>query len=131
MKISIPKEIKNNEYKVGITPVGVREITAQAHPVFIEQHAGAGIGKNDEEYRQAGTEILSSAEAVFAESDMIIKVKELQAQERELLRSSQILFTYLNHASDPKPVELIMRSGAITYETVIDKMGRACPCSLP
>lgn len=126
MKIGIPKEIKNNEYRVGMTPAGVRELTAQGHQVFIEQYAGVDIGKSDEDYRHAGAEILKSAEAVFAESDMIVKVKEPQTQECEILRPGQILFTYLHLAPDPKQAELLMRSGAIAiaYETVTDKMGR-------
>ncbi len=126
MKIGIPKEIKNNEYRVGMTPAGVRELTAQGHQVFIEQYAGVGIGNSDEDYRHAGADILNSAEAVFAESDMIVKVKEPQTQECELLRPGQILFTYLHLAPDPKQAELLMRSGviAIAYETVTDKMGR-------
>ncbi|MDX5936355.1 alanine dehydrogenase [Acidithiobacillus thiooxidans] len=126
MKIGIPKEIKNNEYRVGMTPAGVRELAAQGHQVFIEQYAGTGIGKSDDDYRHAGADILNSAEAVFAESDMIVKVKEPQAQECEILRPGQILFTYLHLAPDPKQAELLMRSGAIAiaYETVTDNMGR-------
>ena len=126
MKIGIPEEIKNNEYRVGMTPAGVREVCAHGHQVLIEQNAGIGIGKSDDDYRRAGAEILTTAEAVFAQADMIVKVKEPQPQECEQLRPGQILFTYLHLAPDPKQAQLLMRSGAIAiaYETVTDKMGR-------
>ena len=126
MKIGIPEEIKNNEYRVGMTPAGVREVCAHGHQVLIEQNAGIGIGKSDDDYRRAGTEILTTAEAVFAQADMIVKVKEPLPQACARLRPGQILFTYLHLAPDPMQAELLMRSGAIAiaYETVTDTMGR-------
>lgn len=126
MKIGVPKEIKNHEYRVGMTPAGVRELCAHGHQVFVEHLAGAGIGLGDDDYRQAGAIILPNAEEIFASADMIIKVKEPQPQECRSLRPGQILFTYLHLAPDPEQAKLLMESGAIAiaYETVTDNQGR-------
>lgn len=126
MKIGVPKEIKNHEYRVGMTPAGVRELCSSGHQVFVERLAGAGIGLSDDDYRKAGAEILPDAEAVFATAEMIVKVKEPQPQECQRLRANQILFTYLHLAPDPRQAKLLMESGAIAiaYETVTDSHGR-------
>jgi alanine dehydrogenase len=125
MHIGVPKEIKNHEYRVGLTPSSVREIVAHGHSVDVETGAGAGIGATDEAYRAAGAQVASSAEAVFAAADMIVKVKEPQAPERALLRRGQILFTYLHLAPDPEQCADLVRSNAvcIAYETVTQRGG--------
>jgi alanine dehydrogenase len=125
MLIGVPKEIKAQEYRVGLTPTSVRELTAQGHGVVVETGSGAGIGMMDDSYRAAGAEIVASAEDVFARADMIVKVKEPQAEERARLRPGQILFTYLHLAPDPDQTEGLIRSGAscIAYETVTSPTG--------
>ena len=126
MRIGVPKEIKNHEYRVGMTPAGVRELCANGHEVYVEHLAGLGIGQADEAYRNAGAEILPDAESVFAQAELIIKVKEPQAQECRRLRPGQVLFTYLHLAPDPQQAKLLLESGAIAiaYETVTDAQGR-------
>lgn len=125
MRIGVPKEIKNHEYRVGLTPESVAELTHQGHEVLVEKDAGAGIGDDDAEYRAAGAAIMPDAAGVFAEADMIVKVKEPQAAERAMLRPGQILFTYLHLAPDPDQTRDLVRSGAIAiaYETVTDASG--------
>lgn len=125
MRIGVPKEIKNHEYRVGFTPESATEAVAHGHAVLIQSNAGAGIGAEDDEYRQAGATILDSAEEVFAAADMIVKVKEPLASERKLLRPEQILFTYLHLAPDPAQTADLIASGAtcIAYETVTDSAG--------
>jgi len=120
MLIGLPKEIKNHEYRVGLTPSSVRELVAQGHPVLVQRDAGAGIGASDEDYRRAGATLADDAAAVFAQAEMIVKVKEPQAEERRLLREGQILFTYLHLAPDPAQCAELIASGAIciAYETV-------------
>lgn len=120
MLIGVPKEIKVREYRVGLTPTSVRELVAHGHKVLVESGAGVGIGMDDAEYVRAGAEIAGDAARVFAASDMIIKVKEPQAQERAMLRAGQVLFTYLHLAPDPVQAAELMASGAtcIAYETV-------------
>lgn len=120
MLIGVPKEIKVREYRVGLTPTSVREVVAHGHKVLVESGAGAGIGMDDAEYVRAGAEIANDAARVFAASDMIVKVKEPQAQERAMLRSGQVLFTYLHLAPDPAQAADLIASGAtcIAYETV-------------
>jgi alanine dehydrogenase len=126
MHVGCPSEIKNHEYRVGLTPAGVRELVSRDHDVTIQSGAGAAIGFADDAYRAAGAKLASTAAAVFAVSDMIVKVKEPQPQEIALLRPGQILFTYLHLAPDPKQAAGLLRSGAtaIAYETVTDKNGR-------
>lgn len=125
MRIGTPKEIKNHEYRVGLTPAGVRELRAHGHEVMIQKGAGLGIGLGDEAYVAVGAEIVDTAEEVFARADMIIKVKEPQAVECRMLRPGQLLFTYLHLAPDPEQTRGLIDSGsvAIAYETVTDPRG--------
>ena len=125
MIIGVPKEIKNHEYRVGMTPASVRELVAHGHTVYVEHNAGDGIGCGDAEYQAAGAKVLGSAAEVFAIADMIVKVKEPQAVERAMLREGQILFTYLHLAPDLPQTEDLMKSKAIciAYETVTDARG--------
>ena len=120
MLIGVPKEIKNHEYRVGLTPASVRELVNHKHQVLIETDAGKGIGMDDDEYLQAGASIATDAKDVFKKSDMIVKVKEPQPNECKMLRQGQVLFTYLHLAPDPEQTRLLLESGAtaIAYETV-------------
>ena len=125
MLLGVPKEIKTHEYRVGLTPTSVREVTHHGHQVVVETSAGAAIGLDDEDYRQAGAEIVGSAADVFARADMVVKVKEPQPPELAMLRDGQVLFTYLHLAPDPKQTRGLIDSGAIAiaYETVTDAHG--------
>lgn len=125
MLIGVPKEIKNHEYRVGLTPSSVREVVAAGHRVLVEAGAGAGIGAADAEYRQAGATIAGTADEVFGEAGMIVKVKEPQSAERARLKPNQVLFTYLHLAPDPQQCEELVESGAIciAYETVTQNGG--------
>ncbi|MFB2657872.1 alanine dehydrogenase [Shewanella xiamenensis] len=125
MIIGVPKEIKNHEYRVGMVPSSVRELTIKGHEVFVETNAGTGIGFTDQDYIDAGAKILATAAEVFAKAEMIVKVKEPQAVERAMLRHDQILFTYLHLAPDLPQTEDLIKSGAvcIAYETVTDDRG--------
>ncbi|HEY1892220.1 MAG TPA: alanine dehydrogenase [Steroidobacteraceae bacterium] len=120
MRIGVPREIKVHEYRVGLVPAGVRELTAAGHQVLIETGAGEGIGLSDAEYRAAGASIAPNAADVFAQAQLIVKVKEPQAVECKMLRQGQVLFTYLHLAADAAQAHGIMESGAtaIAYETV-------------
>ena len=125
MRVGCPKEIKNHEYRVGLTPGSVREYVAHGHEVLVETGAGAGIGADDNAYRAAGAAIARTAADVFAKSDMIVKVKEPQPQEWAQLREGQILYTYLHLAPDPEQTRGLLASGvtAVAYETVTDERG--------
>lgn len=125
MRIGVPKEIKNHEYRVGMTPSSVREAVHHGHEVLVEKNAGAGIGLFDEQYVKAGARIIDTPEEIFASADMIVKVKEPQPNECKMLRKDQILFTYLHLAPDPDQARALMESGcvAIAYETVTDVRG--------
>ncbi|MCP4495015.1 MAG: alanine dehydrogenase [Gammaproteobacteria bacterium] len=125
MLIGVPKEIKDNEYRVGLSPESVREVVAHNHEVIVETSAGAGISSDDDEYRRAGASIVDSAEEVFARAEMLIKVKEPQAVERAMLREGQILYTYLHLAPDPEQTRDLVDSGAVcvAYETVTSPLG--------
>jgi len=125
MLIGVPKEVKNNEFRVGMTPTSVREAVHHGHSAIVQSNAGAGIGSTDDDYRAAGAAVADSAEEVFASADMIVKVKEPQAAERKMLREGQILFTYLHLAPDPEQTKDLVNSGAvcIAYETVTDNRG--------
>ncbi|MBF2759328.1 MAG: alanine dehydrogenase [Ectothiorhodospiraceae bacterium AqS1] len=125
MLIGVPKEIKNHEYRVGLTPQSVQELTAHGHRALVETGAGSGIGAADEEYEAAGAQIATDASEVFARAEMIVKVKEPQAVERAMLREEQILFTYLHLAPDRPQTEELVRSKAvcIAYETVTSPAG--------
>ena len=120
MQIGVPKETKNHEYRVGLTPAGVNELVLAGHRVLVETHAGAAIGMSDVDYAAAGAAIAAGAGQVFAEADLVIKVKEPQPDECRLLRPGQTLFTYLHLAPDPQQTRLLLASGAIAiaYETV-------------
>ena len=125
MLIGVPKEIKNHEYRVGLIPSSVVELVARGHRVLVENNAGAGIDFSNEEYIAAGAEIAATAAEIFAQAEMIIKVKEPQPNECAMLRDGQILYTYLHLAPDPKQTELLVKSGAtcVAYETVTDNQG--------
>ncbi len=125
MLIGVPKEIKNHEYRVGMTPASVRESVHHGHQVVVETNGGIGIGASDADYEAAGATIYTTPEQIFAEADMIVKVKEPQAAERKMLREGQILFTYLHLAPDPDQTKDLVDSGAvcIAYETVTDSHG--------
>lgn len=120
MRVGIPKEIKNHEYRVGLTPASVFDVIQAGHEVIVETKAGCGIDFDDDDYRAVGATIVDTAADVFAGSDMIVKVKEPQAQEVAMLESRHILFTYLHLAADKPQTEGLMASGAtcIAYETV-------------
>ena len=120
MKIGLPKEIKNHEYRVGLTPASVRELSAHGHQVLVQAGAGAAIGLSDALYQAAGATLVADAQQVFAQADMIVKVKEPQPQECAMLRDGQILYTYLHLAPDPAQTAALIQSGAIciAYETI-------------
>jgi alanine dehydrogenase len=125
MLIGVPKEIKNHEYRVGLTPSSVRELAHHGHKVLVETKAGGGIGFDDAAYQAAGAAIAPSAAEVFAKADMIVKVKEPQPVECKMLRKGQLLYTYLHLAPDPEQTEGLLKSGctAIAYETVTSPRG--------
>ena len=125
MLIGCPTEIKNQEYRVGITPAAALEAVVNGHKVIIQKAAGVGAGFTDEAYTDAGAEIVDTAEEIFARADMVVKVKEPQAVERKQLREGQILFTYLHLAPDAPQTKDLLESGvtAIAYETVTDRNG--------
>jgi alanine dehydrogenase len=125
MRIGVPREIKPQEFRVGLMPDGVHEVVAHGHEVFVESGAGIGIDATDADYEEAGATILDGADAVFARADMIVKVKEPQAEERARLRPDHVLFTYLHLAPDVPQTNELMASGAvcIAYETITDAHG--------
>ncbi|MZR30556.1 alanine dehydrogenase [Sneathiella litorea] len=125
MIVGTPKEIKNHEYRVGLTPESVGELVAHGHEVLVETDAGKGIGALNEAYEAVGAKIVGTAEEIFNRSDMVVKVKEPQAIERKMLREGQILYTYLHLAPDPEQTHDLIKSGAvcIAYETVTDNSG--------
>jgi alanine dehydrogenase len=125
MRVGVPKEIKVHEYRVGLTPASVAELTAQGHEVIVETGAGAGIDFTDEDYVAAGARIVGTAREVFDAAEMIVKVKEPQLHECAMLRPDHLLFTYLHLAADKPQAEALMKSGAtcIAYETVTDARG--------
>ena len=120
MIIGVPKEIKNNEYRVGMTPESVLSAAKLGHQVLVQTNAGLGIGANDELYKNAGAKIVGNATDIFDDAEMIVKVKEPQAAECAMLRENQILYTYLHLAPDPEQTKALINSGAvcIAYETV-------------
>lgn len=125
MRIGVPKEVKVHEYRVGLVPASVRELVREGHQVLVQTGAGAAIGFPDEAYRAAGATIAPDAATVFAEAELVVKVKEPQPQEWRQLRPGQLLFTYLHLAPDPEQTRGLMESGctAIAYETVTDPQG--------
>ena len=124
MKVGVPKEVKEQEYRVGLTPGAVREYVAAGHAVLVERGAGVAIGAMDEDYRRVGASVVDTAEEVFA-ADLIVKVKEPQPSEWVRLREGQILFTFLHLAPDPEQTRGLISSGctAVAYETVTDARG--------
>ena len=131
MLVGVPKEIKNNENRVAMTPAGVHELTQRGHKVLIEKNAGAGSGFSDDDYQRAGAEIASAATRVWAEAEMIVKVKEPIEPEYKLMRKGQVLFTYLHLAASRPCTDALLASGttAIAYETV--QIGRSLPLLQP
>ena len=126
MLVGVPREIKDNEFRVGMTPAAVAELVHHGHAAIVEKGAGAGSGSADEEYARAGAELVGTSAEIFGRADMVVKVKEPLAEERKLLRPGQILFTYLHLAPDLPQTEDLIASGAvcIAYETVTDTAGR-------
>ncbi|MES3024724.1 MAG: alanine dehydrogenase [Pseudomonadota bacterium] len=120
MIVGVPKEIKNHEYRVGLTPPSVRELTLRGHEVLVQKDAGSAIGLSDDQYRAAGASIVDTAKEIFARSAMIVKVKEPQPGECAMLSEGQILYTYLHLAPDPEQTAALVKSGAvcIAYETI-------------
>ncbi|MBF0334808.1 MAG: alanine dehydrogenase [Alphaproteobacteria bacterium] len=125
MRVGVPKEIKTHEYRVGLTPGSVRELVHHGHEVVVQSQAGLGIGHGDDDYRAAGAAILPDAATVFAEAELVVKVKEPQPAEYGLLRPGQFLFTYLHLAPDAAQTRALIASGciAVAYETVTDAQG--------
>jgi len=125
MKIGVPKEIKNHEYRVGLTPASVREFVAHGHAVVVQAGAGEAIGLTDAQYRAAGASLVDAAADVFRTAEMIVKVKEPQPAECRMLREGQILYTYLHLAPDPEQTAALLGSGAvcIAYETITGANG--------
>ena len=120
MKVGIPKEIKTLEFRVGMVPAGVREFIHDGHEVVVETNAGAGIGMTDADYEAAGASVVATAKEVFDAAELVVKVKEPQLHECEMLDEGQVLFTYLHLAADREQTEALVKSGttAIAYETV-------------
>lgn len=125
MLIGVPKEIKNHEYRVGLTPSSAQELLDRGHKVIVETNAGKDVGFYDDDYKAIGAEIVNNARSVYEQAEMIIKVKEPQPNECEMLSHDQLLFTYLHLAPDPKQTDLLLKSGcvAIAYETITDDFG--------
>ena len=130
MKIGLPKEIKDNEYRVGLTPAGVRALTDAGHNVFVEKTAGEGSGFGNELYEKAGATLLDTADEVWATGDMIVKVKEPIAPEYPRMRENQVLFTYLHLAPELELTKQLLerKVTGVAYETITDKRGRLPLC---
>lgn len=126
MIVGIPKETKTHEYRVSMTPVGVDELVRRKHRVLVETNAGTGSGITDDEYAAVGATIVGSAREVFAQADLIVKVKEPLAQERKMMRDGQVMFTYFHFAADRELTEGVLKTNsiAIAYETIVDQQGR-------
>jgi len=126
VRIGVPTEIKTDEYRVAITPAGVRELTTRGHEVLVQGGAGEGSAMGDEQFIAQGAEVVPDAQSVFDQAELVLKVKEPQPQEVEMLRHEQTLFTFLHLAAEPELARGLMRSGAtcIAYETVTDSRGQ-------
>ncbi len=133
MRVGVPKEIKKQEHRVGLIPSSVKEFVLHGHEVMVERGAGAGIGFDDAAYQAAGAIVVATPDEIFAKCDMIVKVKEPQAQECQMLREGQILFTYLHLAADRAQAEGLIKSKcvAIAYETVTGVGGKGLPLLAP
>src|SRR5712671_1297873 len=125
MRVGVPKEVKDSEYRVGLVPSTVRELTANGHEVIVERNAGLGAGVTDADYQAVGAQIVADADQVYSGAELVVKVKEPLAGERKKLRHGQILFTYLHLAADPAQTADLMAAGviAIAYETVTSAQG--------
>src|SRR3990167_2613391 len=125
MLIGVPKELKSYEYRVGLVPSSVRELTTRGHTVLVQHHAGEKIGFDDVTYERVGAKIIDTAEEIFQQAELIVKVKEPQPVECRMLREGQVIFTYLHLAPDPEQAKLLQESRciAIAYETVTGKQG--------
>ncbi len=125
MIVGLPKEIKNHEYRVGLTPSSVRELTSRGHKVLVQKNAGTEIGLSDDQYVAAGAQLVDTAKEIFALAEMVVKVKEPQPEECAMLRQGQILYTYLHLAPDPEQTAALVKSGAIciAYETITGANG--------
>src|SRR5215813_9275298 len=125
MLVGVPKEIKDNEFRVGLVPSTVRELTAKGHQVLVERNAGVGAGISDADYQGVGAEIVPDADQIFGRAELVVKVKEPLAVERKKLKPGQVLFTYLHLAPDLEQTRDLMTSGAtcIAYETVTSPSG--------
>src|SRR5690242_529199 len=132
MRVGVPKEVKSDEYRVGMMPVGVEALTKAGHEVFVETTAGVGSGFTDDDYKAAGATILPDAKAVFDRAEMLVKVKEPQSSEIGMFRPGQIVFTYFHFAASPEMSQACLESEivAIAYETITDRQGRL-PCLTP
>jgi len=126
MIIGVPKEIKTHEYRVGLTPIGAKTLITSGHQIIVQSCAGEAIGFTDQQYQKIGVTIVDSANEIFDQAQMIVKVKEPQPNECKMLNKGQIIFTYLHLAADPEQTQLLIESGAIciAYETVTDDEGR-------
>ena len=126
MIIGVPKEVKRDEYRVGLLPVGAEEFTAKGHQVLVEAGAGLGSGLTDQDYVQHGAKLVAGPDVIYGQADMVIKVKEPQAAERKMLRPGQTLFTYFHFAADRQLTDEVLASGAtaVAYETLSDDQGR-------
>lgn len=126
MRIACPTEIKNNEFRVGLTPASVQDLVHDGHEVLVQSGAGLGIGCDDAQYQAAGAALVETAQECFERGEMVVKVKEPQPEECRMLRAGQLLFTYLHLAPDPEQTDLLLESGctAIAYETVTDARGK-------
>ncbi|HET7437276.1 MAG TPA: alanine dehydrogenase [Thermoanaerobaculia bacterium] len=133
MRIGVPTEIKDNEYRVGMTPAGVRDLTSDGHTVYVQKGAGNGSGFGDDEYESAGGKILPDADAVFNEAEMIVKVKEPIEADLKRLKDGQLLFTYLHLAPVPDLTEQLMKKKitGVAYETITDDRKRTLPLLTP
>jgi alanine dehydrogenase len=133
MRIGVPTEIKDNEYRVGMTPAGVRDLTSDGHEVLVQKGAGNGSGFSDDEYAAAGAKILPDADAVYAQADMIVKVKEPIEADLKRLKDGQLLFTYLHLAPVPDLTETLLKKKiiGIAYETITDERKRSLPLLTP
>src|SRR5580693_6311293 len=125
MIVGVPKEIKQDEYRVAMLPVGVEELTRAGHKVLVERGAGLGSGISDELYKSNGAELVNSPAEIFGQAELVVKVKEPQPREYSLLRSGQILFTYLHFAADASLTQRVLETGvtAVAYETLRGKHG--------
>ena len=125
MLVGVPKEIKDQEYRIGLTPAGVNELVVNGHQVIVQKGGAVEIGFDDRQYAAAGATLVDKAEELFSRAELIIKVKEPQPEECRMLKKGQTLFTYLLLAPDPRLAELLLTSRAtcVAYETVTDARG--------